>query len=57
MPEIGNKIHPLLMTVGAGRAVEKFVGTGPSFIEQRDEIVLQRHRCFHIQVVLAAEQL
>ena len=57
MPEGHDKIHPFLVAVSTLWAGEKLVYTGKGLVGQRNEIVLQRHHCFHVEIVLAAAQL
>lgn len=45
------------MTVCTLRAEKQLVHTGEGLISQRNETVLQRHHCFHVEAILAAAQL
>lgn len=47
------KSHPFLVTVGTLWAGEQLVDTGEGLDGQGNEIVLQRHYCFYVKVILA----
>lgn len=53
VPEGHGKIHPFLVAVGTLRTGEQLVDTGECLVGQGDEIVLQRHYCLHVKVILA----
>ena len=57
VPECHDKVHPFLVAVRTLRAGEQFAHAGKGLVGQRNEIVLQRHHRFHVEVVLAAAQL
>ena len=57
VPEGHDKVHPFLVAVRTLRAGEQFAHAGKGLVGQRNEIVLQRHHRFHVEVVLAAAQL
>ena len=57
VPECHDKVHPFLVAVRTLRTGEQFVHAGKGLVGQRNEIVLQRHHRFHVEIVLAAAQL
>ena len=56
VPEGHDKIHPFLVAVSTLRAGEQFIHAGKCLVGKRNEIVLQRHHRFHVEVVLATAQ-
>ena len=52
VPKGHDKIHPLLAAIGTVRTGEQFVHTRKYLVSKRDEVVLQRHHVFHVQIVL-----
>ena len=53
VPKGHDKVHPFLVAVRTLRAGEQLVHPRKSLIGQGNEIVLQRHDSFHVQIVLA----
>ena len=55
MPEGGNEIHPLEVSVSSFGTREDFVYTGKHLVGQGNEIALQGNAGFHVKIVLAAK--
>ena len=52
MPECRNEINPLLAAIRTVWAGEQLVHPWKGLISKRNEIVLQRHHIFHVEIVL-----
>ena len=57
MPKCYDEINPLLVAISAFRAGKQLVYTWKDFVSEGNEIVLQRHHIFHVEIVLAGAQL